>query len=65
MDDLLWRKGRDRGQRALPYSIVLGTFSKTVTPGMRIGFVISENTKLLKNISIARIRRLGEVLSAL
>lgn len=42
------------GAGALPYSIVLGTFSKTVTPGMRIGFVISENTKLLKNISIAK-----------
>ncbi|MCM1265167.1 MAG: PLP-dependent aminotransferase family protein [Candidatus Gastranaerophilales bacterium] len=49
------------GQR-LPYigagklknSILLGTFSKTVTPGMRTGFIISENTEILRNISIAK-----------
>lgn len=35
-------------------SIVLGTFSKTVTPGMRTGFIICQNTELLKNISIAK-----------
>lgn len=52
---------RFRGER-LPYiglgkhpnSIVLGTFSKTVTPGMRIGFIVSENKELLKNISISK-----------
>lgn len=38
----------------LPDSILLGTFSKTVTPGMRVGFLISENKELLKNISIAK-----------
>ncbi|MCI8335860.1 MAG: PLP-dependent aminotransferase family protein [Peptococcaceae bacterium] len=37
-----------------PNSIVLGTFSKTVTPGMRIGFIVSENKDLLKNISISK-----------
>lgn len=37
-----------------PNSIVLGTFSKTVTPGMRIGFIVSENKELLKNISISK-----------
>lgn len=35
-------------------SILLGTFSKTVTPGMRTGFIISENTEILKNISVAK-----------
>lgn len=42
------------GAGKLPYSILLGTFSKTVTPGMRTGFIISENMELLKNISIAK-----------
>lgn len=42
------------GAGKLPNSIVLGTFSKTVTPGMRIGFIISENKELLKYISIAK-----------
>ncbi len=52
---------RFEGER-LPYigagrlhnSIVLGTFSKTVTPGMRTGFIICQNTELLRNISIAK-----------
>lgn len=38
----------------LKNSILLGTFSKTVTPGMRIGFIISENTEILKNLSLAK-----------
>lgn len=42
------------GAGKLPDSILLGTFSKTVTPGMRTGFIISENTELLKYISIAK-----------
>lgn len=42
------------GAGKLPGSILLGTFSKTVTPGMRTGFIISENTELLKYISIAK-----------
>lgn len=42
------------GAGRLPNSILLGTFSKTVTPGMRTGFVISENAELLRNISIAK-----------
>ncbi|MDE7476388.1 MAG: PLP-dependent aminotransferase family protein, partial [Lachnospiraceae bacterium] len=42
------------GAGKLPNSILLGTFSKTVTPGMRIGFIISENRELLKYISIAK-----------
>ncbi len=35
-------------------SIVLGSFSKVVTPGMRTGFILSENKELLKHISIAK-----------
>lgn len=42
------------GARKLPNSILLGTFSKTVTPGMRIGFLISENKELLKHITVAK-----------
>jgi len=42
------------GAGKLKNSILLGTFSKTVTPGMRIGFVISENTEILRNISVAK-----------
>lgn len=42
------------GAGRLPNSILLGTFSKTVTPGMRTGFLISENTELLRHISIAK-----------
>lgn len=46
------------GAGKLPNSILLGTFSKTVTPGMRTGFIISENIELLKSISIAKIKAL-------
>ena len=42
------------GAGRLLNSIVLGTFSKTVTPGMRTGFIICQNTELLRNISIAK-----------
>lgn len=42
------------GAGKLPDSILLGTFSKIVTPGMRTGFIISENRELLKYISIAK-----------
>ena len=42
------------GVGKLPGSILLGTFSKTVTPGMRTGFIISENRELLKYISVAK-----------
>ena len=42
------------GVGRLSNSILLGTFSKTVTPGMRTGFVISENTELLRHIAIAK-----------
>lgn len=42
------------GAGQLPGSIVLGTFSKTVTPGMRTGFIICQNAELLKHIFIAK-----------
>lgn len=42
------------GVGRLPGSILLGTFSKTVTPGMRTGFILSENRELLKAISVAK-----------
>lgn len=42
------------GAGHLQNSILLGTFSKTVTPGMRTGFIISENKEILKNISVAK-----------
>jgi 2-aminoadipate transaminase len=35
-------------------SIVLGSFSKVVTPGMRTGFIICQNKELLKNISVSK-----------
>lgn len=42
------------GAGKLTNSILLGTFSKTVTPGMWTGFIISQNTELLKYISVAK-----------
>ena len=42
------------GAGKLKNSILMGTFSKTVTPGMRTGFIISENAEILKNISLAK-----------
>lgn len=42
------------GVGRLPNSLLLGTFSKIVTPGMRTGFLISENTALLNYLSIAK-----------
>ena len=52
---------RFRGE-ALPYigvnniehGIFLGSFSKTITPGMRLGFVITRNKELMNNINIAK-----------
>ena len=52
---------RFRGE-TLPYigandsehSIILGSFSKTITPGMRLGFIISRNKELMHHINIAK-----------
>lgn len=42
------------GLGKLPNSILAGTFSKTVSPGMRIGFLISENKDMMKYLKIAK-----------
>ena len=42
------------GMNRLPYSIVLGSFSKIVTPGMRIGYIITKNKELHQALSIAK-----------
>ena len=42
------------GAGHLPGSILLGSFSKTISPGMRVGFLICENRELLKRISTAK-----------
>ena len=52
---------RFRGEQ-LPYigandpehSILLGSFSKTITPGMRIGFIITRNKELMHYINVAK-----------
>lgn len=38
----------------LDQNVILGSFSKTVTPGMRLGFVISKNKELMKHIETAK-----------
>ncbi|WP_274309017.1 PLP-dependent aminotransferase family protein [Solibacillus daqui] len=35
-------------------SVVLGSFSKTVTPGMRLGYVLTKNHELLNHIETAK-----------
>lgn len=42
------------GAGRLKNSILLGSFSKTVTPGMRTGYMICQNRELLKNISVSK-----------
>lgn len=42
------------GAGRLPNSILLGSFSKIVAPGMRTGFIISENAELLHYISTVK-----------
>lgn len=52
---------RFRGD-SLPYvgfgrfqnSVVLGSFSKTVTPGMRLGFIITKNEELMGHLETAK-----------
>ncbi len=52
---------RFRGE-ALPYigggrlenSVLLGSFSKTVTPGMRIGWIVTKNKELMAHIETAK-----------
>lgn len=42
------------GAGKLDNSILLGSFSKTVTPGMRLGFIITKNKELLQHIETAK-----------
>ncbi|MCL1696074.1 PLP-dependent aminotransferase family protein [Lysinibacillus sp. BPa_S21] len=42
------------GAGKLEHSILLGSFSKTVTPGMRLGFIITKNKELLQHIETAK-----------
>lgn len=42
------------GAGRLANSVLLGSFSKTVTPRMRTGFMISENTELLRYFTMAK-----------
>jgi len=37
-----------------PFSVVLGSFSKIVTPGMRLGYMICKNPQLLKAANTAK-----------
>lgn len=42
------------GMGRLKNSIVMGSFSKIVTPGMRLGYIICQNKELLAKISVAK-----------
>jgi len=42
------------GAGKLENSILLGSFSKTVTPGMRLGFIITKNKELMQHIETAK-----------
>ncbi|MFJ5562601.1 aminotransferase-like domain-containing protein [Lysinibacillus xylanilyticus] len=42
------------GAGKLENSILLGSFSKTVTPGMRLGFIITKNKELMEHIETAK-----------
>jgi len=37
-----------------PYSVILGSFSKIITPGMRLGYIICKNQELLKAVNTAK-----------
>ena len=41
------------GLGKLPQAALLGTFSKVATPGMRVGYVVTENKELAKYIAMA------------
>ena len=42
------------GAGKLAHSVLLGTFSKTVTPGMRLGFVIAQDRELMHHLVTAK-----------
>lgn len=42
------------GAGKLEYSVLFGSFSKTITPGMRLGFLCTENKELMNYVNIAK-----------
>ncbi len=42
------------GGTNLPHGVVMGSFSKTVTPGFRMGYLLTKDHELLRNVSIAK-----------
>ncbi len=42
------------GGAAHPHGVVMGSFSKTVTPGMRVGFLLTKDHDLLRSLSVAK-----------
>ncbi|MGE7666838.1 PLP-dependent aminotransferase family protein [Ureibacillus composti] len=42
------------GAGRLENSILLGSFSKTVTPGFRLGYIVSKNKELIRHINTAK-----------
>lgn len=42
------------GAGRLDYSVLFGTFSKTITPGMRLGFLCTKNRELMQYVNTAK-----------
>lgn len=42
------------GGVALPHGVIMGSFSKTVTPGFRMGYLLTKDHELLKKINTAK-----------
>lgn len=42
------------GGTALPHGVVMGSFSKTVTPGFRMGYLLTKDHELLRNLNTAK-----------
>ena len=42
------------GAGKLEYSVLFGSFSKTITPGMRLGFLVTKNKELMNYVNVAK-----------
>ncbi|EOS50381.1 PLP-dependent aminotransferase family protein [Adlercreutzia caecimuris] len=42
------------GATALPHGVVMGSFSKTVTPGFRMGYLLTKDHELLRRLNTAK-----------
>ncbi len=42
------------GADKLEYSVLFGSFSKTITPGMRLGFLCTKNKELMNYVNVAK-----------